>query len=103
MSTRNKSPSLSVTYSGYNECTLGPRASRRFPLWGVHPLDEKPIGMSSSSYCSTEIKGLESSSTCQTLCSINVEPSGKLSAIVPMPMIAQYCELPTRNESECRA
>ena len=101
--TKNKSASLSVTYNGYKECTFGPRASKRFPLWSVHPPDENPTWMSSSSNFPIEINGLESSSTCQTLCSINVEPSGKLSAIVPMPMIAQYCELPTRNESECRA
>ena len=39
ISTKNKPPSLSVTYKGYNECTFGPLASRRFPLWSVHPPD----------------------------------------------------------------
>ena len=62
ISTRNK-PSLSVTYSKYNECTFGPRASKRFPLWSVHRLDEKPTHMSFSSSCLIEIGSLESSST----------------------------------------
>ena len=56
MSTKNKSPSLSVTYNGYNECTFGPRASRRFPLWSVHPPDENPTRMPSLSSCPTKIK-----------------------------------------------
>ena len=94
MSTRNKSPSLSVTYSGYNECTFGPRASKRFPLWRVHPLDEKPARMSSSSSYPTEINGLESSRTCRTLCSTNVEPPGRLSCTMPIPILAQCSEFP---------
>ena len=32
ISIRNKSPSLSVTYNEYKECTFGPQASKRFPL-----------------------------------------------------------------------
>ena len=48
ISTKNKSPSLSVTYKRYKECTFDPRASRRFPLWSVHPLDENPARMSAS-------------------------------------------------------
>ena len=103
ISTKNKPPSLSVTYKGYSECTFGPRASRRFPLWSVHPLDEKPARMPASSSCPTEINGLESSGTCQTLCSTKVEPPGRLSSTVPIPMIAQCCEFPTRTESECRS
>ena len=101
ISTRNKPPSLSVT--GYKECTFGPRASRRFPLWSVHPPDEKPAWMPASSSCPTEIKGLESSGTCQTLCSTKVEPPGRLSSTVPILMIAQCCEFPTRTESACRS
>ena len=103
ISTMNKSPSLSVTYNGYNECTFGPRASRRFPLWSVHPPDEKLARMRSSSSCSTEINGLESSGTCQTLCSTSVEPPGRLSSTVLIPMMTQCCEFPTRTESECQA
>ena len=64
ISTKNRSPSLSVTYRGYKECTFGPRASRRFPLWSVHPPDENPARMPASSSCLTEIKGLDSSGTC---------------------------------------
>ena len=67
ISTKNKSPSLSVTYKGYKECTFGPVASRRFPLWSVHPLDENPAWMPASSSFLTEINGLESSGTCRTL------------------------------------
>ena len=66
--TKNKLPSLSVTYRGYKECTFGPLASRRFPLWSVHPPYENPTQMPASSSCPTEIKGLENSGTCQTLC-----------------------------------
>ena len=88
MSTKNKSPSLSVTYNGYKECTFGPRASKRFPLWSVHPPNEKPTRMPSSSSSLTEINGLESSGTCQTLCSTSVEPPGRLSSTVPIPMMA---------------
>ena len=42
ISTKNMSPSLSVIYKGYKECTFGPLASIRFPLWSVHPSDENP-------------------------------------------------------------
>ena len=79
MSTRNKSPSLSVTYSGYNECTFGPRASRRFPLWSVHPPEEKLAWLPSLSKCLTEINGHESSGMCQMFCSTNVETPERLS------------------------
>ena len=83
ISTKNKSPSLSVTYRAYKECTCGPRdenpARRRFPLWSVHPPDENPAQMPTSSSCPTEIKGLQSSGTCQTLCSTSVEPLGRYS------------------------
>ena len=51
----------------------------------------------------TEINGLESSGTCRTLCSTRVEPPGRLSYTVPIPIIAQCCEFPTRTESECRS
>ena len=61
MSDRNKSPSLSVTYNEYKECTFSPRARKRFLVWSVHPLDEKTTWMTSSSSCQTEINGLESS------------------------------------------
>ena len=101
--TRNKSPSMSVTYNGYNECTFGPRASRRFPLWSVHPPDENPIRMPSSSSCPTEINGLDSSGTCRTLCSTSVEPPRRLSSTVPILIMVQCCEFLTRTESEYRA
>ena len=52
--------------------------------------------------CPTEINGLESWRTCQTLCSTSVEPRGRLSSIVPIPMMAQCCDFSTRTESECR-
>ena len=103
ISTRNKSPSLSVTYNGYKECTFDLRASRRFPLWSVHPPDENLARMPSSSSCLTKINGLESSGTCQTLCSTSVEPPRRLTSTVPIPMIAQCCEFQTRTESECRS
>ena len=103
ISTRNMSPSLSGTYNEYKECTIGPRASKKFPLWSVHPPYENPTRMPSSSSCPTEIKGLESSGTCQTLCSTSVEPPGRLCSMVPIPIIAHCCEFPTRTESECRA
>ena len=45
ISTKNKSPSLSVTYKGDKECTFGPLASRRFPQWSVHPPDENSAWM----------------------------------------------------------
>ena len=85
ISTRNKSPSLNVTDNGYNECTFGPQASMRFPLWSVHPLDEMTTRMPSSK-------------TCQTLCSTSVEPPRRLSSIVPILIMAQCCEFPTRTE-----
>ena len=78
-------------------------ASRRFPLWSVHTPDEKPTRMPSSSSCPTEIKGLESSGTCWMLCSTNVEPPGRLSSTVPIPIMAQCCEFLTWTESECQA
>ena len=81
ISTRTKFPSLSVTYSGFNECTFGPLASRRFPL------------LSSSSSCLIEINGLESSGTCQTLCNTNVKPLRRLSSILPIPIISKCCVL----------
>ena len=103
ISTRNKSSYLSVTYNGDKECTFGPQASRRFPLWSVPPLDENPARMPASSSCLTEIKGLESSGTCRTLCSTSVEPPRRLSSTVLIPIIAQCCKFPTRTESECRS
>ena len=99
ISTRNKPPFLSVTYKGYN----GPLASRRFPLWSVHPPDKKPTRMPASSSCPTEIKGLDSSGTCRTLCSMSIEPPERLSSTVAIPIIAQCCEYPTRTESKCRS
>ena len=89
ISTWNKSPSLSVTYKGYIECTFGPHARRRFPLWSVHPTDEKPTRIP------IEINGRESSRTCPTLCSTSVEPPRRLSFTVPIPIMAQCCEFPT--------
>ena len=103
ISTKNKPPSLSVTCKGYNEGTFGPQASRRFPLWSVHPPDEKPARMPASSSCPIEINGLESSGTCRTLCSTSVEPPGRLSSMVSIPIIAQCCKFLTRTESECRS
>ena len=103
ISTRNTSPSLSVTYSGYKECTFGPRASRRLLLWSIHPPKEKSAQMSSSSSCSTEIIGLVRSGTCQMLCNIKVEPPDGLSSTVSIPIMAQCWEFLARTESECRA
>ena len=103
ISTKNKSPSLSVTYNRYSECTFAPRASKRFPFWSVHPPDENPARMPSSSSCLAEINGLDSSRTCRTLCSTSIEPPGRLSSTVLIPIMAQCCEFPTRTESECRA
>ena len=59
--------------------------------------------MPASSSCPTEINGLESLGTCQTSCSTKVEPPGRLSSTVPIPMIAQCCEFPTRTESGCQS
>ena len=101
ISTKNKSPSLSVTYNGYKECTFSPRASRRFPLWSVHPPDENPTRMpSSSSYPTQRFNGLESSGT---LCSTAVKAPGRLSSTVPIHSMAQCCKFPTRTESDCWA
>ena len=102
ISIRNTSPSLSMTYNGWKECTFEPRASRIFPLWSVHPPDEKLTRMSSSSSSLAEINGLESSGMCQTLCSTNVEPTRRLSSIVPIPIIDQRYKFSTPTESECR-
>ena len=93
ISTRNKSPSQSVTYNGYNECTFGPRASRRFPLWSVHPPYEKPAWMPSSSCFPKEINGLDSS---RMWCSTSVEPPRRLSSIVPIPTMVQCCKFLSR-------
>ena len=103
ISTKNKSPSRSVTYKGYKECPFGPLASTRFPLWSVHPPDENLARMPASSSCPTEIKGLEISGTCRTLCSTSVELPGRLSSTVPIPIMAQCSEFPTRTESECQS
>ena len=59
--------------------------------------------MPSSSSCLTEINGLERSGTCRMLCCTSVEPPGRLSSTVPIPMITQCCEFPTRTELECHA
>ena len=96
MSTRNKSPSLSVMHTGYRECTFNPRASRRLPLWSVHPPDEKPTRMTSSSSFPTEINYLESSGTCHTLCFTNVETPGRLRFMISILIIAQCCGLLSR-------
>ena len=88
ISTRNRSPSLSVPYNGYNESTFCPRATRRFPLWSVHPPNEKLTQMLSSLSCPTKINGLDSSGLCQTLCSTSVEPLGRLSSTVSKPIMA---------------
>ena len=86
---------LSMTYNGYNECTFGPRASRRFPLWCVHPPNEKSARMPSSSSSLTAISALESSGTCQTLCSTRVEPPRRLRFNIPILIITLCCEFPT--------
>ena len=85
ISTKSKPLCLSVTYKGYKECTFSPRASRRSPLWNVDPPNENPVGIPASSSCLTEIKGLESSGMCRTLCSTSVEPPVRLSSTVPIP------------------
>jgi hypothetical protein len=103
MSTRNKSPCRRVTYRGYNACIFGPRASRRFPLWSVHPPDEKLAQMPASSSCPIEMSDLESSGTCRTSWSTRVEPPGRFSSTVPMPITAQCCTFPTRTGSKLRA
>ena len=97
ISTMNNSPSLSETYNGYNECTFGPQASKRFPLWSVHRPHEMSSPMSSSSSCPTEINAIDSSGygTCRMLCSTNVEPARRLSSTVPITMMAQCCKFPT--------
>ena len=72
-------------------------------ICGVSTLpDEKPTWMPSSSSYRTEINGLESSRTCRTLCSTNVELPGRLSSTVPISIIAECCEFPTRIESACQ-
>ena len=68
-------------------------------MCSVHPLDEK----STTSNCTIEINGLDSSCKCQMLCSTRVESPGRLSSTVPMPIIAHCCEFLARIESECRA
>ena len=47
------------------------------------------IGVPSSSSCPDEMNGVESSGTCQTLCSTNVEPPERLSSTMLIPIIAQ--------------
>ena len=54
-----------ILSKGYKECTFGPRASRRFPLWSAHPPDENPPRMPVSSSCPTEIRGLKSLGMCR--------------------------------------
>ena len=46
ISTKNKSPDRSVAYNKYKECTFSPQASKRFPLWNIHPLEEKSTQLS---------------------------------------------------------
>jgi hypothetical protein len=82
---------------------LGPRAHRIFPLWMLHPPDEKLVRKSASSSCPTEMSDLLSSGTCRTSWSTIVEPPGRLSSTEPMPMTTQCCELPTRTGSRLRA
>jgi hypothetical protein len=101
MSTTKTSPSRSVTYKGYKECILGPRASRRFPLWMLHPPDEKLVRKPASSSCPTEMSDRVSSGTCRTSWSTIVEPPGRLSSTVPMPMNAQCCEAYGIESSNC--
>jgi hypothetical protein len=103
ISTTKMSPSWSVTYKGYRNCILGPRASRRFPLWMLHPLDEKLVRKPASSSCPTEMRDRVRSGTCRTSWSTIVEPPGRLSSTVPMPMTAQCCEFSTRTGSRVRA
>ena len=67
-STKKSLLSLRVTYSGYSECTLGPRARRRFPRWNVHPPKEKLAWMPTSSSCPTEISNRHRSGTWRTSC-----------------------------------
>jgi hypothetical protein len=102
MSTTKKSPSRSVTYKEYKECILGAQASRRFPLWMLHPLDEKLVRKPTSSSCPTKMSDRVSSGTCRTSWSTIVEPPGRLSSTVPMPMTAKCCEFPTRTGSRVR-
>ena len=42
--------------------------------------------------CLTKINGLESSSTCRTLGSTNVEPPRMLTSTVPTSIMVQFCE-----------
>ena len=53
-STKKSPLSRNVTYNGYYECTLGPRARRRLPQRSVQPPDEKPTRMPASSNCPTD-------------------------------------------------
>jgi hypothetical protein len=103
MSTTNTSPCRSVTYKGYKKCILRARASTRFPLWMLHPPDEKLVRKPASSSCPTKMSDCVSSETCRTSWSTIVEPPGRLSSMVPVPMTAQCCEFPTRTESRFRA
>jgi hypothetical protein len=103
MSTTKRAPSRSVTYKGYKECILGPRASRRFPLWMLHPPDEKLVRKQASSSGPTEMSDRVSSGTCRTSWSTILEPPRRLSSTIPMPMTAQCCEFPTRMGSRSQA
>ena len=76
ISTRNKSPCLSVTYSGYSEWVFGAWVRRRFPLWSVHPPKEKLARKPTSSSCPTDISDHVSSGTCRTSWSTKVEMLG---------------------------
>jgi hypothetical protein len=102
MSRTKTSPSRSLRYKGYRECILGPRASRTVPMWMLHPPDEKLVRKPASSSCRTEMSDRVSSGTCRTSWSTIVEPPGRLSSTVPMPMTAQCCEFPRRMGSRVR-
>ena len=103
ISTMNKSPSLSVTYNGYIDCTFGPRLSRRFPLCSVHPLDEKTAWIPTSSSYPIEISDHVSFGTYQTSWRTMLKPPKRFCSVVPMLIITKCWELSTRIKSKFQA
>ena len=65
-STRKRQLFLRATYRRYNECTLEPRASKRFPMWIVHPPDQKSAWMPALSNCPMEMGDCVRSGMCRT-------------------------------------
>ena len=91
ISTKNMSSSQNVMYNGYSECTFCCHASRRFPRWSDHPIEEKSARMSSLSY-PTDISGLVSSRMGRKSYDTKLEPPDRLSSNLPIPTMAQCVE-----------